>query len=280
MYSLGLVLYEMLTGRAAFQGDNLPAVFYQQQHQPPPSPSSINPGVPPGLDAAVGRAISFNPRGRQVSAAAFRAEIIAAVHPTEAEVVETTAIDPALAPTSVQLPPERPLAVAGTAVGATEVAAGGTTDVLAGAGSAGAGAAGTGAAGALPGQPPGRYRRKVDPVEEATRRRRIAALVAGVAILVALVIGAVVLSHNHNGATTVTTVPSTVAATTTPTTVAPTITAATTPAIRATTTIKTTTTTLPATTVTASTSPPATTASTRATTPSTSPVTTATPATT
>ena len=47
IYSLGCVLYEMLTGRQPFEADNPVAVAYQHVHDAPIPPSSLEPSVPP-----------------------------------------------------------------------------------------------------------------------------------------------------------------------------------------------------------------------------------------
>jgi beta-lactam-binding protein with PASTA domain len=64
IYSLGVVLYEMLTGRPPFTGDSPMAIAYKQVNATPPAPSSANPDVPPELDAVVMRALSKNPANR------------------------------------------------------------------------------------------------------------------------------------------------------------------------------------------------------------------------
>ena len=64
IYSLGVVLYEMLTGRPPFTGDSPMAIAYKQVNATPEAPSSANPGVPPELDAVVMRALSKNPANR------------------------------------------------------------------------------------------------------------------------------------------------------------------------------------------------------------------------
>jgi beta-lactam-binding protein with PASTA domain/predicted Ser/Thr protein kinase len=64
IYSLGVVLYEMLTGRPPFSGDSPMAIAYKQVNATPPAPSSIDPDVPPELDAVVMRALSKNPANR------------------------------------------------------------------------------------------------------------------------------------------------------------------------------------------------------------------------
>jgi eukaryotic-like serine/threonine-protein kinase len=64
IYALGVVLYEMLTGRPPFTGDSPMAIAYKQVNATPPAPSSANPEVPPELDAVVMRALSKNPANR------------------------------------------------------------------------------------------------------------------------------------------------------------------------------------------------------------------------
>ena len=64
IYALGVVLYELLTGRPPFTGDSPMAIAYKQVNATPPAPSSANPEVPPELDAVVMRALSKNPANR------------------------------------------------------------------------------------------------------------------------------------------------------------------------------------------------------------------------
>ncbi len=64
IYALGVVLYEMLTGRPPFTGDSPMAIAYKQVNATPEPPSSVNPDVPPELDAVVMRALSKNPANR------------------------------------------------------------------------------------------------------------------------------------------------------------------------------------------------------------------------
>jgi beta-lactam-binding protein with PASTA domain/predicted Ser/Thr protein kinase len=64
IYALGVVLYEMLTGRPPFTGDSPMAIAYKQVNATPEAPSSVNRDVPPELDAVVMRALSKNPANR------------------------------------------------------------------------------------------------------------------------------------------------------------------------------------------------------------------------
>jgi serine/threonine-protein kinase len=77
LYSLGMVLYEMLTGQPPFKGETPVAVAYKQVTETPPLPSSVNPGVPPKLDAIVAKAMAKDPDARHRSAEQFRAELLA-----------------------------------------------------------------------------------------------------------------------------------------------------------------------------------------------------------
>jgi eukaryotic-like serine/threonine-protein kinase len=71
IYSLGVVLYEMLAGRPPFTGDSPMAIAYKQVNESPPVPSALNDEVPPSLDAVVMRALSKNPANRYQTAQEF-----------------------------------------------------------------------------------------------------------------------------------------------------------------------------------------------------------------
>ncbi|MBA2314572.1 MAG: serine/threonine protein kinase, partial [Chloroflexi bacterium] len=69
VYSLGIVLWEMLTGRRPWEGDSAAAVAMARLSGPPPSPSRVRPGVPPGLEAILQRAMAPDPADRYPSGA-------------------------------------------------------------------------------------------------------------------------------------------------------------------------------------------------------------------
>jgi eukaryotic-like serine/threonine-protein kinase len=79
LYSIGVMLYEALTGRVPFEADSAVAVAMKQVSQTPQRPSSINPRVSPALDAAVMRALEKDPGERFQSADAFIAALDAAM---------------------------------------------------------------------------------------------------------------------------------------------------------------------------------------------------------
>jgi serine/threonine protein kinase len=78
LYSTGIVLFELLTGSAPFQGENPVAVAYQHVNQNPVPPSTLNAKVSPVLDAVVLRALSKDRFARFQSATEFREEVEAA----------------------------------------------------------------------------------------------------------------------------------------------------------------------------------------------------------
>lgn len=57
IYSLGVVLYQLLAGELPFQASNKYSLVYQIIHVEPPPPSAFRPGLPPALDAVVARAM-------------------------------------------------------------------------------------------------------------------------------------------------------------------------------------------------------------------------------
>ncbi len=75
VYSLGVVLYELLTGDVPFPGENFVAVAMQHINEPPPPVRDKRPDVPPRVDAAVQRAMAKNPRDRFPSMADFGREL-------------------------------------------------------------------------------------------------------------------------------------------------------------------------------------------------------------
>ncbi|MFC4224370.1 Stk1 family PASTA domain-containing Ser/Thr kinase [Lysinibacter cavernae] len=72
LYSAGIVLFEMLTGKVPFRGDTAVAVAYQHVSEPPVAPSTRNPDVSEALDRVVLKALAKDRTKRYQSAAEFR----------------------------------------------------------------------------------------------------------------------------------------------------------------------------------------------------------------
>lgn len=75
VYSLGVVLYEMLTGTPPFRGDSPMAVAFQHVSQNAAPPSTVNPDVPAELDRIVMKAMAKDPAQRYQSAEALRTDL-------------------------------------------------------------------------------------------------------------------------------------------------------------------------------------------------------------
>jgi serine/threonine protein kinase len=64
IYSLGCVLYEMLTGRQPFEAQDPLAMAYKHVHETPVPPTSLEPSIPPALEAVTLRAMEKEPAAR------------------------------------------------------------------------------------------------------------------------------------------------------------------------------------------------------------------------
>ncbi len=71
LYSIGVILYEMLTGQVPFLGDSAVAIALKHLSEPPARPSSLRPAIHPALEAVVLRALAKDPAARYTSAEEF-----------------------------------------------------------------------------------------------------------------------------------------------------------------------------------------------------------------
>src|SRR3954467_8102383 len=75
VYSLGVVLYEALTGSPPFSGDNPVAVAYKHVQEAPRTPRSLNPQLPPPLEALTLKTMAKNPANRYQSSDELAADL-------------------------------------------------------------------------------------------------------------------------------------------------------------------------------------------------------------
>jgi beta-lactam-binding protein with PASTA domain/predicted Ser/Thr protein kinase len=71
IYSIGVILYEALTGRVPFEADTAVAIALKQVSEQPRKPSALNPKVPPALDAVTLKALAKDPANRFQTADEF-----------------------------------------------------------------------------------------------------------------------------------------------------------------------------------------------------------------
>jgi beta-lactam-binding protein with PASTA domain/predicted Ser/Thr protein kinase len=98
IYSIGVILYEALTGRVPFEGDSAVAVALKQVSEAPRRPSAINPEIPPALDAVVMRALAKDPDARFRDADAFLKALDAAERAPDTPRPQDTAAFAAVSP--------------------------------------------------------------------------------------------------------------------------------------------------------------------------------------
>jgi serine/threonine protein kinase len=106
LYSLGIVLYRLLTGRLPFSAQTAAEAARQHPYQEPPPPDSVRPDLPPSVTAIILKAITKNPDGRYQSGAEMAAALrkaagtlierreIAAPASVDADVVKTVTDPP------------------------------------------------------------------------------------------------------------------------------------------------------------------------------------------
>jgi serine/threonine-protein kinase len=75
LYSLGVVLFEMVTGRTPFTGETPLAIAYKHVQDQPPAPSTLVSGLPAGLEAVIMKLLRKRPEDRYANAEDLRADL-------------------------------------------------------------------------------------------------------------------------------------------------------------------------------------------------------------
>lgn len=86
IYSMGIVLYEMLCGRVPFNSPVSTAVVVQHVNQPPQSLRTIDTGISPQVEAVVFHALEKRRDARPATASSLAQELTAAIHGTSGQV--------------------------------------------------------------------------------------------------------------------------------------------------------------------------------------------------
>jgi TolA-binding protein len=93
LFSFGVVLYEMATGRQTFQGTTAAVVFDALLNREPPAPIELNANVPPALELIIARALEKDRNARYQSAAEIRADLAAILQERSATTSGATALN-------------------------------------------------------------------------------------------------------------------------------------------------------------------------------------------
>jgi serine/threonine-protein kinase len=180
IYSLGVVLYEMSTGKPPFTGDSPVSVASKHVRDQPALPRSVNPAIPAAFEAIVMKAMAKSPSDRYATAEEFRADLLRFIdgRPVEAGDVAATTTMGALGATEAVM-----------VTGATQAVAVGAGGV----GGAGAGGRGRGGGGDVS-------------RAEAARRRRVRgiwALLVTLLVVLAVIVFFLVRSVDNSQHVTV-----------------------------------------------------------------------------
>ncbi len=81
MYALGVMLYELLTGKLPFVADNVLTLMYKHLHESTPRVTAIRPNLPAAIDSVINGAMAKSPADRFASASILADRLTAALHP-------------------------------------------------------------------------------------------------------------------------------------------------------------------------------------------------------
>jgi serine/threonine-protein kinase len=94
VYALGLILFEMLTGKRPFKADNPTALIFQHVYEAPPLPSSLNPQLPAAIDSVVLKALEKEAEARYITPSALADAFAMTISPMVTLVTPPTKASP------------------------------------------------------------------------------------------------------------------------------------------------------------------------------------------
>lgn len=111
LYALGVVIYQLATGRLPFRAESPTTILLQHLNTPPPPPRRLNPNLPIAVEAAILQALAKLPEDRFASAGAFASAFRAAVvrESMTAMPDDATLVEPTPAPITVLVPQPTPV---------------------------------------------------------------------------------------------------------------------------------------------------------------------------
>ncbi len=109
LYALGVILFELVTGRLPFESKDLPGFFIKHMKDPPPVPSQLVPSIPRRLEELILSLLAKKPEDRPVDAHAVARELTALAPdeaalpgPGDGPAVRAPSIAPTLPPTTLE----------------------------------------------------------------------------------------------------------------------------------------------------------------------------------
>ncbi|HEV3142026.1 MAG TPA: protein kinase [Vicinamibacterales bacterium] len=94
LYSLGIMLYEMVAGRVPFKAETPFAIALKHLSAPMPPPATFNPRLGPAIEAVVLKAVARSPRDRYASGEEFANALSGAIRKTQAIQEQKTIVEP------------------------------------------------------------------------------------------------------------------------------------------------------------------------------------------
>jgi eukaryotic-like serine/threonine-protein kinase len=111
LYSVGVSLYELLTGKRPFDGDSQFAIMSAHLEKTPVPPITLDPRMPQGLNDVILMSVAKSPDARFQTAGAFRNALGAVVAPPAAQPVAPPPVQAAAPPATVTMPGKQPAAM-------------------------------------------------------------------------------------------------------------------------------------------------------------------------